>query len=529
MDLALFDRLVPRGTGEQKRKLFAPAPCMNKFSELDETSREAKEQYPDDVKIVDEFTWVLKQTCKARYKKALEEQQPLKAEARFFLAEDRMSAYACLLPPENKGDEITLDEFLEDMHYEGINFGILQEQVKQEFEAGYLHIFPVARGKLPQEGQDGKVTELFQRRRNMGLEVQNASQVDFGEDVPLQPIRKGSVICLIRLPRAGTDGMDVTGQTLPCPKTVRARIPQGENTIINRGGQALTAGVDGILYIENDQFCIHEQKIIDGDLDQFQGTLRISGNLYVGGNVDGGANIEASGDIVINGRVGRARVTSTGGTIRVQRGIYGASGKTFLKAAGQVQSPVVEQAVLTVGTSVITETILNSEVQSGGTVYVMSGRGMIVDSVIRAGDSILCQRAGNLAGGRNQFSVGYPPEVPENWKRVKAELADVQATFEKLWETTTGLRRKGSRMSGEEQELLERLLEQRGLYAEKREALAGELKELNAVLSKKTKGRIRCEKLFPLVEVQIGRVAETITTEEELCEIHAADNKIFLR
>ena len=44
---------------------------------LRDACREAKEQYPDDVKIVDEFTWVLKQTCKARYKKALEEQQPL--------------------------------------------------------------------------------------------------------------------------------------------------------------------------------------------------------------------------------------------------------------------------------------------------------------------------------------------------------------------------------------------------------------------------------------------------------------------
>ena len=53
--------------------------------------------------------------------------QPMKAEARFFLAEDRMSAYACLLRPENGGEEITLEEFLGDMHYEGIHYGILRE------------------------------------------------------------------------------------------------------------------------------------------------------------------------------------------------------------------------------------------------------------------------------------------------------------------------------------------------------------------------------------------------------------------
>ena len=55
------------------------------------------------------------------------------------------------------------------------------------------------------------MTELFQRRRNMRLEVQNGSQVDFGQDVQLQPIRKGTSICLIHPPRPGTDGMDVTG------------------------------------------------------------------------------------------------------------------------------------------------------------------------------------------------------------------------------------------------------------------------------------------------------------------------------
>lgn len=527
--MALFDRFVSKGTGEQKRKLFVPSPCASKFSELDETSREAKEQYPDDSKIVDNFSWFLKERCKARYKRALDDPQPLKAKAQFYLSEDRMTAYACLLPPENKGDGITLEEFLEDMHYEGINFGILQEQVQQEFERGYLHMFPVARGKLPQPGEDGRVTELFQRRKNMGLEVQNGSQVDFDEDVPLQPVRKGSVICLIRLPRAGADGMDVTGQELPCPKTVGAQVPQGENTIISRGGQALTAAVDGILYIENDQFCIHEQKIIDGNLEQFQGTLRISGNLYIGGNVDGGVNIEASGDIVINGKIGRARVTSTGGTIRVQRGIYGTKGKTFLTAACQVQSPVVEWAAVEAGTSVITEAVLNSVIRCGGTVYVMSGRGLIVDSQVWAGDSILCLQIGNLAGGRNQFSAGYPPEVPKSWKQLKTELAEVQATFEKLWESTVGLRKKGTRISDEERELLERLLEQRGLYAAKRDNLTAELKVVNAVLDKKTKGRIRCEKLYPPLDVQIGRLTEAVTTEEEKCNIHVQDSRIYLQ
>lgn len=528
--MSIFDYFASKATDEQERKAFSPNPYKKLFSELDAKGEELKAQYPDDGKMVDNFVRALKDAYKARCKKAPDGvPQPLKAKASFFLTADRMNAYACLLPPENGGEEIALEEFLEDMHYEGINHGILQEEIPRELASGYFRLFPIARGTSPKAGEDGKVTELFQRRRNMCLETQNEGQVDFGQDVPLQPVRKGAVICLIRPSKAGTDGMDVTGRKLPCPKAVSANIPQGENTAISRGGQALTASVDGVLYIQNDLFCVHEQKIIDGDVDQFQGTLQISGNLYIGGNVDGGVDIEASGDIVINGKLGQARVTSLGGTIHVQQGIYGTSGKTFLSAAHQVQSPVVECAEISAGTNVVAEMISNSTIHCEGTVYALTGRGMIAGSVIRAGDSILCLRVGNLAGDRSQFSVGYPPHSPESWHRVKAELAEAQSTIKKLWSTITDLRKKGSRISDVEKSVLDQLVVQRDLYIEKREGLTAELAGLDKVLDKKSTGRIKCEKLYPFVTVRIGRLTEEITTAEENCNIHIVGNRMLLK
>ncbi|MBD5133074.1 MAG: DUF342 domain-containing protein [Clostridiales bacterium] len=528
--MSIFDYFVSKATDEQERKPFSPTPHKKLFSALDAAGVEAKAQYPDDSETVDDFVKALKDVCKARYKKAPDgDPRPLNAMAQFCLSRDRMSAYACLLPPENNGDGLSLEAFLEDMHYEGIQYGILREEIQQDFERGYLHVFPVARGKLPQEGEDGKVVELFQRRTNMCLDIQDESQADFGQDIQLQPVRKGAAICLIRPPRPGTDGMDVTGQTLPCAQTVSACVPQGENTAVGRGGQALTASVDGILYIENDRFCVHEQKIIDGDLVQFQGTLQVSGNLYIDGNVDGGVDVEASGDIVISGKVGQAHVTSTGGTIRVQQGVYGTDGKTLLSAARQIQSPVMERAEIGAGTSVITEMISNCTIRCEGSVYALAGRGMITGSVIRAGGSILCQRIGNLAGERSQFSVGYPPHTPESWSRIKAEFTEVQATVKKLWTTISELRKKGFRITEMEKSVLEQLVEQRNLYIEKRETLSAELGALDKILDKKSKGSIQCEKLYPFLDVQIGRLTEEITTAEEHCNIHADGNKIFLK
>lgn len=528
--MSIFDYFVSKASEEQERKSFSPNPYKKLFSEVDAGGEELKAQHPDDGKLVDSFVKSLKDTYKARCKAAADDKaQPMKAGACFFLTKDRMNAYACLLPPENEGDGIALEEFLDDIHCEGINFGVLEEEIQQELERGYFRIFPIARGRLPQAGENGKMTELFQRHGNMRLEVQDEEQVDFSQDIPLQPVRKGAVICLIRPAKAGTDGMDVTGNRLPCPQAVGVNIPQGTNTVISRGGQALTATVDGVLYIENDLFCVHEQKIIDGDLDQFQGALQVSGNLYIGGNVDGGANIEASGDIVINGKVGQARVTSTGGTIRVQQGIFGTSGETFLSAAHQVQAPVMECAEINAGTGVIAEMISNSTICCDGSVCALGGRGMIAGSTIQAGGSILCLRIGNLAGGESRFSVGYPPHSSESWSQLKAELTEVQSTIKKLWTTISELRKKGNRISDMEKSVLNQLVVQRNLYVEKREDLTVEVGELDKILDKKSAGRIRCEKLYPVLTVQIGKVTEEITAGAEDCNIHISGNKIALR
>ena len=528
--MSIFDRFLSKEAGGQKRSAFFPTSTREIYNRLNEEAAAAKARCPEDAKTIDDFVWALKEACSARNKKAQEgDPGPMKAEGRFFLSGDRLTAYACLIPPENGGEELTLEAFLGDLHYEGVVYGVLEQSIPEDFSQGYYHLFPIARGSSPQPGEDGEVTELFQRRKHMRLEVQNGSEVDFAQDAPLQPIRKGSVICRIAPPKPGVDGRDVTGLVLPCPEAASAFVPQGKNVLLSADGLSLTAGVDGILYIENEQFCIQEQKIIDGDLTHFQGTLQITGNLYIGGSVDGGVDVKATGDIVINGRVGQARVASLEGIIRVQQGVYGTEGGTLLAAAKQVQSPVIEWAEVAAGTSVIAETISGSTIHCNGTVYAMTGRGMIANSTIRAGESVLCLRVGNIAGGRSRFSVGYPPDVPESLERLTAELNTSRATLEKMWGTISELSKKGTRITEREKMVLDQLVEQRALYLKRLDTLKVELRAVNKALEKRSRGRVRCEKLYPFLEVRIGRLKEEITTTEEGCNIHVEDGCIQLK
>ena len=530
MKMSVFDRLFSKESDKKRENPFQSASSVKIGAALDNSAVKIKAQFPEDSKTIDDFVRTLKDASKARHKKSLEgTMAPMSAEAMFFLSDDRLAAYACLLPPENDGEELSLEAFLEDLRYEGIAYGLLEDTIPNEFLHGYYHIFPVARGTLPQAGEDGRVVEKFQRLSLARLTVQDGSEINFSQEGKFQPIRKGTVICQVCPPKPGTDGKDVTGMALPCPPVASAHVSPGKNVSADEDGQTLTAAVDGFLYIEDNQFCIQEQKIIDGDLDQSQEALQVSGNLYINGNVDHGVSVKATGDIIITGKVGQAQIISTDGTIHVRQGIFGTDGKTFITATGQVQAPVLEWAQINAGTSVFAEVISNCTIQCGATVYAMTGRGMIVACQICAGDSIVCLRVGNVTGERSWFSVGYPPGTQKTWKMLDEKIAETQKLVDNLWESVLKLQKKGWRIGEEEQSLLKLLKEQRDLNLNRLDELKKERREVSQLLDKKSRGRIRCEKLYPALTVEFGKLTEEIVTSEENCNIRVENGAIILQ
>ena len=54
VEMSIFDRFISRDSNEQEKKAPRPTSCKKVFSELDATSKEAKAQYPDDSKSMDD-------------------------------------------------------------------------------------------------------------------------------------------------------------------------------------------------------------------------------------------------------------------------------------------------------------------------------------------------------------------------------------------------------------------------------------------------------------------------------------------
>jgi len=501
-----------------------------------------KAKYPEDVETIEAFSKFLqselenwstaepeeKPSDDVSQEDASANRPPRDGEVRFYLSQDRMKAFACLLPPRNGGKELDTENFKTQAHYEGITSGLLMEEMWSQLRAkDYLHIFPMAQGKAPKEGVDGTITELFQCQESTTLEVPSDSIIDFASMGTVHAVKKDDVLCRITPPQPGEDGMDVTGRVLPCRETVSAKLLFGQNTSISEDGLSLLASKDGLLYKEDGKICVAHQTIINDDLSSYKGVLHANSSLYITGNVLGGVAVEAEGDILIGGQVLDAKLTSVKGCIRVQKGVNGSEEESVvLKAGQQVQAPFIENANIEAGSDIITERLVNCRTRCNGIVNAKGGRGMIVGGDIQAADKVVCRRIGNVSGQATRLSVGCAPGAVSQWEDKKKELTMVQETLDKLWNHIGKLRNGKIRSSDEEKAVLNQLVEQRDLYDQKRSAIKEEIKELEQELKAATRGCVLCEEIFPPTELQIGRYRKEFTAAESNCSIHVVSGEI---
>lgn len=440
-----------------------------------------------------------------------------------------MKAWICLLPPLFGGKAQTAESLLEDLRYAGIVYHVDEERlsaaVRQE---EYLSIFLIASGAPPVEGEDGAVEEAVPRQQPLRLEIPEGSPADFSGSHLLHPVQKGDVLCRIRPSVPSRPGTDVTGASLSGREVKDAAVPAGVNTELSPDGTALLAAMDGVVFWEEDRFTVSPQKLILGDLQESDGPVNFTGDVYIGGNVLDGAVVKATGNIVICGEVRGAQVEA-GSSLRVQKGVKG-GGRARVSAAVQLQCTVLENvAAAEAGTCVFAETIADSSVSAGKAVYVLSGRGLIVGGHVIAKELVSAKKIGNLSGAATRVSVGLCPETEAELAQTEAKLAEFQGTLEKLRKNSSALRAAGSALSLEKRELLARLLEQRSLCEAQEKALQQRVKELKQIILVAMSGKILCEELNPVAEIQIGTQSETFRNQETRCNIHSYMGRVVVK
>lgn len=537
--MSILDFLGKRG--EEKTASVRRSLSQQMMDEIRNNMQQDFGEQPEKKSDLDCFCTVLEQEIsehlKRRQTTASSEEgqdpelQAVDALSLFHVSEDHMEAYACLLSPLNGGSGVVLDHFLEDMRYGGITFGIDHTAVSELIsDQQYLRIVQVAQGQWPKDGRDGELEELFERRSEQPLEL-NEDELQEGMDFRkhlLQSIRRGEIICRVKEPVMAQDGKDVSGRCLPGRAGAAVRIPEGENTRLTEDGSLLLAEISGIVVMAGDDFTVQKLNVIEKDVDALTGDMEFDGNVLIRGDIKGGITISASGNIIIDGSVLGGKIISSG-TIRVQGEIKGDS-ETQLQAGRQIQCTIMENAVATAKEDICAEVVADSTVISeSGCIYALIGRGLIFGGNIKAHKSIYAKKIGNVSGCENRFMLGYAPDLEKQIADVRTELADTQKICEKLRKNISDMQASGMNLQRDKRELYSKLMEQRMLYEELKRKKAKKLKELEIRLYSIKSSVLSCDEMHPVTRVYIRGQELIIQNRETACRVHMPADQILLK
>lgn len=525
--MAIFD-FLNRWSAEESPIKRRKRELDTLMEQLEHNIQEDKTKFPEDADCFDGFLNRLRTALETHTSLPSQtECPPVDGAMRAFLTKDRMRAYACLLPPLDGGANMTEAVVLGSLRDNGVIHGIRPQALTEHLIGQkYLHLFLIACGTPPVEGQNGSITYMIAgKKSSQHLEIRPGVIPDFRE-LPLEIVQAGDKICRIHANKPGTAGQDVTGQILPCANTEEALVPRGKNTRVSADGQYLIANVDGRLLVEENGLCsVIPAAILTGPVLASEKSLQMQGDLYIRGDVLAGADVSVTGDLIISGKCQGANLYS-GGTILVQKGVRG-NDNTIVRAVKQVQAATLNAVTVEAGGSVFANVIEDCKVTSGDTVAVQGGRGFILGGDIRAKNQVICERIGNQSGRENRIAVGYIPEVSEKLETIQTGLIEVSEVLEKLRKSIHDLRQAGNTLSLEKRKVLRQLVEQRKLYEERGAKLNEEQQQLRDKIRSALAGQVICKEMYPTTVVSIGDKVGRFTLPDTNCRIHCYAGQVI--
>jgi uncharacterized protein (DUF342 family) len=345
-----------------------------------------------------------------------------------WVARDRMAAYFVALQqlgerripaPEEVERLLELAEVRYGVDHRAI--GVLCEKMKQGMPTGIA--VPIAQGKRPRAGRDGRFLTTFDLQRRAGLFREDGS-VDFRQLNLVHPVHAGQLLGS-RIPaRKCIPGMDVHGKEIPARDGSELIVEVGKNVAQVQGKRQeyqYTAQIEGDLSVVEHTgqspprlgLSVQQTLTIKGDVDYSTGNIDHPGRVHIQGAIRSGFQVQAEGDLLVDDQVENGAVVKAGGNVAVQHGIAGQA--TKIVAGGSVCAKFVNRAEVRLkGDLAVSEYLYHATVRADGKVTVPGnpGRkssGAIAGGSVWAGQQISARHIGTASTNATQLVAGVDP------------------------------------------------------------------------------------------------------------------------
>jgi len=356
----------------------------------------------------------------------------LDAQAVAFVASDRLTAWVFAYPPVGAGRELDRDMLARALGEKQVRYGLDRDLLDAlpDDPDRYFHLYLAARGRAAVHGKDGRVEDLYQRRPERELVVDEYDRVDYAAISFVQNAEAGDTICRIIPPTAGEAGKTVLGQDLPARDGRPAVVPKGRNTTVTDEGDALVASKTGHVEFNGRTFQVRPVLEIEGNVDYSTGRVNFLGDVHVHGDICTGFTVRAMGTVTVDGVVEAATVEA-GGDLIIVKGAQG-DNRAVLRANRCVYAKYLESCCVYALEGLHADCLINCDVYCNGTVEVNTGRGTIIGGGVRAAHEVEASVLGSRAEARTEVALGGHPCREFDQGVLAREIAGLEEELEAL-------------------------------------------------------------------------------------------------
>lgn len=348
------------------------------------------------------------------------------------IAADDMGAEVSVSPALG-GKAATLGDLVQALTESGVQFGIDDGSLLQVCKLGECSRFPVARGLLPQEGENSVFEALVAQAADRAPKLDEDGLIDYREHGVIQVVNAGTPL-MRRIPAtAGMEGRTVRGRSLPAHpgRDEPFSTPLAGAQVASDDPNLLLASVTGQPVRVKAGVTV-EPILHVGEVNMATGNVHFNGTVQIKGDVVQGMVVQASGDIVVGGMVDGG-VLEAGGDIRIAGGVIAhakvtARGSVHARFAQAVQ--IHADAVLA-----LADMALDCELSAHNQIIIGAdapGRGRLVGGTATAMMLVRVPLLGSAKGALTKMVMGANAGLT-------AQYAALQERIQKEKETEEGL------------------------------------------------------------------------------------------
>jgi len=431
-----------------------------------------------------------------------------------------MHVNVTVIPPGEGGADLKAEAFRSLLTQHRVYHGI-KEQFIEEFadRPVYREKVEIAEGLRPANGRDAYIHYHFEiDQTKIKLKEGTNGRVNFKELNIIQNVVQNQPLAKKMPPEDGVDGKTVTGKILPARAGSDIPLPLGTNVHVGDDGDTILADINGQVIVANGKINVEPVLTVEGDVNLKTGNIIFLGTVIITGNVEDGFSVKAAGNIEVKGTVSKAELDAEGDII-IYQGINGKSdGK--LRAGRSIWSRFIENANVEAGNMVVvTDGIINSNVDAIKSIVCMGKRACIMGGRIRAGEEINAKVLGNSTSGTETIcEVGFDPHSKIELERLMNIKANAEEEMENMrldLQNLINTKKQRKTLPEDKEAYLQELIERRQILSEELEKAKEGIEKVQEFMGQiQVRGKVSAStKVWPGVKIWIRDVKEDVRTE----------------